>query len=394
MHIKTDSLAPITQDEMIFIRTLADKEFKSTDLCENIRLKSKIYDICYKLRVSSFEEVLRKVLFYKLFKIDLSDEYLEHVEAYSREKISTLCTLRNILLDAGKNVSEEFAKFCENTALWDDEDFKSMVQKCIEDVKSNEESYRIFNSVQSFINLVNVKHDFEQMFNLVFDLNDFEYIEDAERVAETFNFLAVKYIFIVRVLIGYSYPLNIKRKITSEERDIIRFLLYKGDEIDYMQQYNVSPLVFNDNLNSIITAYDAENLQEMLLKANMEITLVDASLMDECFNLHIRSLVYIQNKDKAVDLAPEYQKEQLKQLIDKIENIRNNKFLHGTKLFEEYLKVTETIPDYCHTINGKTDTIKDWFEENVLPLDKVQQLLFLQSELENIVPYESILDEE
>ena len=41
MHIKTDSLAPITQDEMIFIRTLADKEFKSTDLCENIRLKSK-----------------------------------------------------------------------------------------------------------------------------------------------------------------------------------------------------------------------------------------------------------------------------------------------------------------------------------------------------------------
>ena len=95
MHIKTDSLAPITQDEMIFIRTLANKEFKSTDLCENIRLKSKIYDICYKLRASSFEEVLRKVLFYKLFKIDLSDEYLEHVEAYSREKISTLCTLRN-----------------------------------------------------------------------------------------------------------------------------------------------------------------------------------------------------------------------------------------------------------------------------------------------------------
>lgn len=131
----------------------------------------------------------------------------------------------------------------------------------------------------------------------------------------------------------------------------------------------------------------------MLLKANMEITLGNASLMDECLNLHIRSLVYIQNKDKIVDLASEFQKERVKQLIDKIENIRNDKFLHGTELFEEYLKVTETIPDYCHTINGKLDTIKDWFEEKVLPLDKVEQLLFLQSKLEDIVPYESILDD-
>ncbi|MBQ3311062.1 hypothetical protein IJG72_03190 [bacterium] len=48
---------------------------------------------------------------------------------------------------------------------------------------------------------------------------------------------------------------------------------------------------------------------------------------------------------------------------------------------EEYLKETETIPDYCHTINGKLDTIKDWFEENVLPIEKVEELLFLQSEL-------------
>ena len=46
----------------------------------------------------------------------------------------------------------------------------------------------------------------------------------------------------------------------------------------------------------------------MLLKANMEITLADASIMDECLNLHIRSFIYIQNKNKVVDLAPEIQK--------------------------------------------------------------------------------------
>ena len=391
MHIKTDCLAPITYDEKIFIRTLADKEFKSTNLCENIRLKSKIYDICYKLRVSSFEEVLRKVLFYKLFEIDLSQEYRNYINTYSREKIFTLCAIRNILLDAGKNVSEVFAKFCENVVLWNNEDFKEMVKKCIDDVKSNEESYRIFNSVQSFINIVNVKHDFDQMFNLVFDLNDFEYIEDAERVAETFNSLAVKYIFVVRILMEHSYPLNIKHMITTKRRDLIRFLLYKGDEIDYMEQYEISPLVFHDEINSIIASYNTENLQETLLKANMAITLADASLMDECINLHIRSSVYIQNKNRVADLAPKSQKEFVEQLIEKIVTVRNNNFLQGTSLFDKYLNVSKSIPDYCHTINGKLDIIKEWFEENVLPLDIVEQLAFLQSELEDVIPYEKIL---
>lgn len=51
MHIKTENIMPLSNDEVIFIKTLAQKEFKSTDLCENLRLKSKIYDICYKLRV-------------------------------------------------------------------------------------------------------------------------------------------------------------------------------------------------------------------------------------------------------------------------------------------------------------------------------------------------------
>lgn len=393
MHIKTDSLAPITQDEMIFIRTLADKEFKSTDLCENIRLKSKIYDICYKLRVSSFEEVLRKVLFYKLFKIDLSDEYLEHVEAYSREKISTLCTLRNTLLDAGKNVSEEFSDFCDISCLWDSGEFEDKIEECIEKVKSNVESHRMFNSVQSFINLVNVKHDFEQMFNIVFDLDDFEFQADAEKVAETFNSLSTKYIFIVKILINYSFPLNIKRKITPEEKDLIRFLLFKGDEIDYMRQYNISPLIFKDKLNSIISAYDCENLQELLLKANLEQTLSDASLLAQAIPLHIKSENYLNRKNKIIELTEDSCKIHVEQLLEQVDNLRNKNFVVGKDLLMEYLKTFENVADHYYSINGKTDTIKNWFEENVLPLDKVQQLLYSVSELETFIPYDSILDD-
>jgi len=59
----------------------------------------------------------------------------------------------------------------------------------------------------------------------------------------------------------------------------------------------------------------------------------------------------------------------------------------------EYLKTFENVADHYYSINGKTDTIKNWFEENVLPLDKVQQLLYSVSELETFIPYDSILDD-
>lgn len=195
----------------------------------------------------------------------------------------------------------------------------------------------------------------------------------------------------MKILINYSFPLNIKREITPEEKDLIRFLLLKGDEIDYIRQYNISPLIFKDKLNSIISAYDCENLQELLLKANLEQTLSDANLLAQAIPLHIKSENYLQRKDKVVELVDNSCKVYVEQLLEQIDNLRNKNFVVGKDLLMEYLKTFENVADHYYSINGKTDTIKIWFEENVLPLDKVQQPLFLQSELENIVPYESIL---
>ena len=121
--------------------------------------------------------------------------------------------------------------------------------------------------MNNIVNLINLKYDFEQLFNIIFDLNDHEYEYDAEIIVEAFNSLSIKYLYTVRTLIGFAFPISLRRKISVEEKEFITFLLYKGDKIDYLKQTNISSLVLNDRINAILEAYSADTIEMMLLKS-------------------------------------------------------------------------------------------------------------------------------
>lgn len=112
-------------------------------------------------------------------------------------------------------------------------------------------------------------------------------------------------------------------------------------------------------------------LQPLLLKANLEQTLSDASLLAQAIPLHIKSENYLHRKDKVIELTEDSCKSHVGQLLEQIDNLRNKNFVVGKDLLMDYLKTFENVADHYYSINGKTDTIKIWFEENVLPLDKV-----------------------
>ena len=98
----------------------------------------------------------------------------------------------------------------------------------------------------------------------------------------------------------------------------------------------------------------------------------DSSLLAHAIPLHIKSENYLHKKDKVIELADNSCKSHVEQLLDHITNLRNKNFVVERDLLMEYLKTFENVADHYYSINGKTDTIKIWFEENVLPLDKVQ----------------------
>ena len=121
----------LSHNEIVFIKKLVEDEFKSNNPCESFNLKEKVFALCNKLNVTSFEEVVRKVLFYNLFPLDITDEYLAHIESYTRDNIAVRNCIRNVMIDLAMNTSDIFCDFAYHTHYFDDEDKQEEVKEQI-----------------------------------------------------------------------------------------------------------------------------------------------------------------------------------------------------------------------------------------------------------------------
>lgn len=390
MQTKNEIITTLTHSELTFIKELTKQNFKSEKSCNNLRIKEKIYAICKKLNVCSFEEVVRKIDFYKMIDLKLSEDYKIYINNYSREKFSLLSYIRLIMINVAQNTSDLFYNFSYHANYLNEPEKQAEVEKFIEIINKDQHTLNSFNQVQHLINLVNVKHDFEQMYSLIFELNDEGYENAAECVVEKFNSYAIKYLFITRILIDNAFPLNIRRTLSPEERELVKFLLSSGDEIDFMQQKNIAPIIFKEKLNSIIHAYDASSVQEMLLYAQLESTLAESSLIYNYSWLNLRAKMLIANWENVLKLTQKEQHIILNNLKERI------KICLADPIFSAKIrtKVDQKLVDFTDCdfkIENKMFYLKEWFLDeidNLKILSKLQTLLY---EVDNIVPYTSVV---
>ena len=183
----------LSHNEIVFIKKLVEDEFKSNNPCERFNLKEKVFALCNKLNVTSFEEVVRKVLFYNLFFLDITEEYLAHIESYARDNIAVRNCIRNVMIDLAMNTSDIFCDFAYHTHYFYDEDRQEEVKEYIEKINADDDTYRMFGMVNSLVNVVNARHDFDMLFNKAFTLKDEGYIQDAEIILEKLNSYPAKY---------------------------------------------------------------------------------------------------------------------------------------------------------------------------------------------------------
>lgn len=390
MQLQTSDKYLLSQAEVIFIKRLAEEEFKSGSPCDSLKTKEKIRLLCQKFEVCSFEEVLRKVIFYNMISIELSENYTQHIENYSIEKIYTRNAVRTILLDLALNSSSIFCEFCYNIHFLSMPEMKEMVKEYISRINSDTETDKILSYARSFISLTHTLNDFEQIFNIVFNLDDDEYLADAETVVDIFNSYTFKYMFIIRVLVDMAFPVCKNREITIEEKRIIRHLLHKGDEIDYMQQFNIPPLVFNEKLKSIMAVYDSKTVQEMLIKATIDTSLWESNQLNAFFRLRIRTLITKKYWEKVLEYAPENEQSKLNDMFHKIEEYTENSLFS-----EDFLnELMEKIKDYCDSdfsIKGKLDPVIEWFGYDNLQI--VSELHIILNQIDAIVPYSKVVPE-
>lgn len=358
--------------------------------CDSLRTKEKVRLLCEKFEVCSFEEVLRKAIFYNLINLELSENYAQHIENYSRKKIFTRNAVRTILLDLALNSSSIFCEFCYNAHFLSMPEMKELVKEYMSRINSDAETDKILSYARSFIELTHTLNDFDQIFNIVFNLDDEEYLADAETVVEIFNSYTFKYMFIIRVLVDMYFPVSKNREITLEEWQIIRHLTHKGDEIDYMQQYNISPLVFNEKLETLMSVYDSKTVQEMLIKATIDRSLWGSNLLNAFFRLRIRTLITKKYWDKVLEYSSESKHTKLNNMFQKIEEYTDSKFFS-----EEFIdELMEKIKDYCDSdfsITGKLDSVIQWFGYDNLQI--VSELQIILNQINEIVPYSKVAPE-
>ena len=258
------------KSEIAFIQKIAKEGFRTQTYYDTFRTELKIHNICTKLRVNSIEEVIRQVLFYGWFELNITEDYRNYVLNRARDYITTAQVVRSQMLEFAKNVAQSFGELCTHSACLNDEELKDRADAFLNAVKSDKENYRLFSTVRSFIDLIGSgKYNFKMVFDNIFKIDD-ESMEDVNAMEHLLQSSSAKYLMIVRMCIENSFPVRLKGELSAEERDLINFLMYKGDEIDYMEQYSIPIKDFEEKLNSIYEAYGVLDTQELLIAAKAE----------------------------------------------------------------------------------------------------------------------------
>lgn len=382
----------LSHNEIVFIKKLVEDEFKSTNPCESFNLKEKVFALCNKLNVTSFEEVVRKVLFYNLFSLDITEEYLAHIESCTRDNIAVRNCIRNVMIDLAMNTSDVFCDFAYHTHYFDDEDKQEEVKTYIERINADNDTYRMFGMVNSLVNVVNSRHDFDMLFNKIFTLKDEGYIQDSEIVLEKLNSYSAKYLFITWNLIEYCFPIRLKNELTSEQIELIRFLLYKGDEIDYMKEKNIPPIIFNDKLKGIINTYNVDDLQELQITATIEKELKEASLIWDYSSMLLRSGTVLSCIGRNPHLISESNKVELNNLVKGVTECLTEEVFSGSKP-NEYMKMLEDleIEDYQFLNTSKIQPIAEWIKAIPNGFETLSRLQKLLWQIDDIFPIANLV---
>ena len=136
----------------------------------------------------------------------------------------------------------------------------------------------LFNNVDKFIDLIYEKFNFPTIFETLFELDD-EFRDAINKAEELLHSKPAKYLMTVRLLMETAFPIRIERKTTLEENELINFLMYKGDEIDYIKLHNLSPDDFYNKFDEILNVYDVFDIHELLIKTNMERDFTESSIV-------------------------------------------------------------------------------------------------------------------
>lgn len=93
---------------------------------------------------------------------------------------------------------------------------------------------------------------------------DIIYKNNAKIISENTGFHCMLIIYIVINYINDNFPVQFQKSFSKEEKDLIKYLLYRGTEKSYMKKYNISKNELNINIKSICDNLKCKDINKSL----------------------------------------------------------------------------------------------------------------------------------
>jgi len=130
----------------------------------------------------------------------------------------------------------------------------------------NNEEIKNFLSVNEELwihRILDTRVEYKDIFDFFFS-KDRKYEKNAFYLANSSGYFCLEFLYIVINYIDDNFPITIKRELKEEEKRLVKFLLFKGDEFDYLIKYKVSKDFLNDLIINICNIYKCSNINSAL----------------------------------------------------------------------------------------------------------------------------------
>ena len=119
---------------------------------------------------------------------------------------------------------------------------------------------------------LNIGLQFRNIFNFIFYIDD-NYKRIALKISKLTNFLSLEYLYILINYIDDNLPINIVINLKEEDKRLIKFLLYYGDEINYIQKYHLQFKDIKKHISKLCFIFNSDDIY----------TVINLILIEKCF---------------------------------------------------------------------------------------------------------------
>ena len=327
---------------------------------ENI--SSFVLNLFDKFNASSFAEVVRKACFFNIIDKNIDENYLNDVNTFARSQIKKRMLIRRFFIKLAVSLPDFFKIFCYEWHYFDDN--KDISGDIIDDYYSKiSDSEIITNIVPEVINKFLSKYnigiyEFDLLFRSVFPAEEY-YITSANKITECTSSFFIKYLFIVRNLIDDNFPVTFTRYPSNSEIHFIKYLLYKGDEIDYMIDYNMDYKKIENLKSKIKQNFKVNDFESVLQKVYIEKNMrkINFAYLDNVANVHCSNLI-----DSLFCLIDDNDEENNKFINKLIDSINFYIVSSINDIDEQYKKFFEALDIMAESVDISRSNIKFIFK--------------------------------